>query len=231
MQYKQISDVIKELDVDINRGLDSIEVSKRQKIYGLNNINLTEESNIKIVLRQFLNPLVIILIIASIIALIFGEYKDFIFILIIVSINGIIGSIQEIQAKSKIHELLNLSKPKSRVIRNGQIITIQDSEITIGDVLILNEGDIVGADARLIESNNLTVDESILTGESLPISKFADKVLEESTPIYERENIVFRSTIVLKGTGKAIVYAIGPNTEVGIKYTLNQKVKKPKHHL
>ncbi|MCX8034997.1 MAG: cation-transporting P-type ATPase [Candidatus Dojkabacteria bacterium] len=219
MHHKEITDVIKELDVDINSGLDSQEISKRQKLYGLNEINLAEESNLKIIVRQFLNPLVIILIIASIIALIFGEYKDFIFILIILVINGIIGSIQEIQAKSKIHELLKLSKPRSKVIRNGQIVTIQNSEITVGDVLILNEGDIVGADARLIDSNNLTVDESILTGESLPISKFADKILEESTPIYERENTVFGSTIVLKGTGKAIVYAIGQNTESGKIYS------------
>lgn len=219
MHYKRTNELIKELDSNPKSGLSDEEIKRRQKIYGLNEIILNDENNLKIILRQFINPLVIILIIAALIALFFGEYKDFIFILIIVCINGIIGSIQEIKAKSKINELLNLSKPTSKILRNGEIKIIPNSDITIGDIMILEEGDIIGADARLIESNNLTVDESILTGESLPISKFADKVLEESTPIYERENIVFGSTIVLKGTGRAIVYAIGLNTEAGKIYS------------
>lgn len=218
MHHLKNEEVFETLQISEN-GLYSEEAKRRQKIYGLNFIEIKEESNLKIFINQFKNPLILILIIASIIALLFKEYKDFFFIIVIVLINGLIGFFQEVKAKSKINQLLKLSKPIAKVVRDGKVYEIPAEEVTIGDIIILEEGDVIPADARLIESVNLMVDESILTGESIPVSKFHNKVLPEDTPVYERENIVFASTFITKGFGKAVVYAIGLNTETGKIYT------------
>ncbi len=218
MHHLRNEEVLKILQTSKN-GLSSAEIRNRQKIYGLNQIEIKEESNLKIFINQFKNPLVLILIIASIIALIFKEYKDFLFIIVIVLMNGLLGFFQEVNAKSKINQLLKLSEPLVKVLRDGIIYKIPSEEVTIGDIVILEEGDVVPADARLIESTNLMVDESVLTGESIPVSKFHDKVLLEDTPIYGRENIVFASTFIIKGFGKAVVYAIGLNTGIGKIYS------------
>lgn len=228
MHHLRNEEVLKLLQTSEN-GLSVEEAKNRQKIYGLNLIEIEEESNLKIFINQFKNPLILILIIASIIALIFKEYKDFFFIILIVFINGLIGFFQEVKAKSKINQLLKLSKPYAKVLRDGRVYEIPAEEVTIGDIIILEEGDIIPADAKLIESVNLMVDESTLTGESIPVSKFHDKVLPEDTPVYERENTVFASTFVTKGFGKAVVYAIGLNTEIGKIYTKleSRKIETP----
>ncbi len=214
MHNKTIEEVLS-ITGSTTKGLTEEEAKKRQKLYGLNKIEIEEESIYKIFLRQFSSPLVIILLIAAFIAFIFQEYKDVIFILAIVLINGLIGFYQEFKAKLKISELLKLTVPKATVLREGKEVKISAEEITIGDIVLLKEGDVVPADIRLISSTQLLVDESILTGESVPVEKLADVILPEETPLYERQNLVFAGTYIHKGMGMGVVFAIGIDTEMG----------------
>ncbi|WP_028950517.1 cation-translocating P-type ATPase [Sulfurihydrogenibium subterraneum] len=218
MHNKSVEEVLKELKSSIN-GLSTEEAEKRLKIYGKNRIELEEESLLKIFIRQFTNPLILILIVASFIALYMGDLKDFYFIVGIVFINGMIGFYQEYKAKSKIKDLLQLSVPKVEVLRDGKTVELSSEDITVGDIVILREGDVIPADVRFIETNNILVDESLLTGESIPVEKHAEKILPLDTPIYERENIGFGGTYVVKGIGKAVVFAVGLNTEMGRIYS------------
>lgn len=193
MHSKTIEEALEELKSSIN-GISTQEAEKRLKIYGKNKIELEEESTLKIFIRQFTNPLILILILASFIALYLGDLKDFYFIVGIVFVNGLIGFYQEYKAKTKIKDLLQLSIPKVEVLRDGKVVELSSEDITVGDIIILREGDVIPADVRFIETNNLLVDESLLTGESIPVEKHAEKVLPEDTPIYERENIGYGGT-------------------------------------
>lgn len=218
MHDKSIIDVITFLQAN-TEGLTDSEVQKRLKKYGLNKVEIQEEGLFKIFIRQFTSPLIIILMLASMIALYFGELKDFVFIMVVVAINGGIGFYEEFKAKGKLKELLNLTVPKVDVVRDGKVVEIPADYITVGDVVIVKEGDVIPADMRLIESNNTLVDESILTGESIPVEKFADVVLPSDTPVYERRNIAFAGTAVNRGIAKGVVYAVGLNTEMGKIYS------------
>lgn len=218
MHSKTIEEALEELKSSIN-GISTQEAEKRLKIYGKNKIELEEESTLKIFIRQFTNPLILILILASFIALYLGDLKDFYFIVGIVFVNGLIGFYQEYKAKTKIKDLLQLSIPKVEVLRDGKVVELSSEDITVGDIIILREGDVIPADVRFIETNNLLVDESLLTGESIPVEKHAEKVLPEDTPIYERENIGYGGTYVVKSVAKAVVFAVGLNTEMGRIYT------------
>lgn len=218
MHDKSIQDVLSALGTSLN-GLREDQAQKRLLEYGPNRLQLEEDSILKILSRQFTSPLILVLIVASIIALYFGELKDFIFIIIIVLVNGLIGFYQEFKAKAKLKELLNLTVPKVELLRDGKLTEIPADRITVGDVVILREGDVIPADVRLLETNNFLVDESILTGESLPVEKDAQVILPVDTPIYERENIGFAGTAVNRGIAKGVVFATGINTEMGKIYT------------
>lgn len=218
MYDKSIDEVLKLLETSIH-GLTEEEVKRRLSKYGLNTIKLEEETLLRIFIRQFSSPLILILIVASLIALYFGEIKDFFFIIGIVIINGAIGFYQEYKAKTKIKELLKLTIPKVEVIRKGVVKVISAEELTVGDIVIVREGDVIPADMRFIDTNNLLVDESLLTGESIPVEKDAEVILPPETPMYERKNIGFSGTIVSRGIGKGVVYAIGIDTEMGKIYS------------
>lgn len=218
MHDKTVSEALSYLNSDLE-GISQDSAQERIKRYGPNKIEIEEDSVFKILIRQFTSPLIIILLIASVIALYFGEVKDFIFIIIVVLINAGIGFYEEYKAKAKLKELLSLTVPKVEVIRDSKVIEIPADQVTVGDIVILREGDIIPADVRLIESNNLLVDESILTGESLPVEKFADIVLPSDTPLFERKNIGFAGTAVNRGIAKGVVYAVGVNTEMGKIYS------------
>lgn len=218
MHHKQIDEVLQILNTNLE-GLSTSQAHKRLKKYGLNRIEIEEESLIELIVRQFTSPLIIILVVASLLALYFGEIKDFFFIIAVVFINAIIGFYEEFKSKGKLKELLNLTIPKVEVIRDGKITEIPADQITIGDIVILREGDVAAADMRLIETNNLLIDESILTGESIPVEKYADIILPEDTPIYERKNIAFAGTAVNRGIAKGVVFAVGLSTEMGKIYS------------
>lgn len=218
MHDKTVEEVLSLLKTSLD-GISEDIAKKNIKIYGPNKLEIEEESLLKLITRQFTSPLIVILIVASFVALYFGEVKDFIFIFLVILINGGIGFYEEFKAKSKLKELLNLTVPKVEVVRSGKVVEISADQLTVGDIVILREGDIIPADIRLIESNNLLVDESILTGESLPVEKFSDMVFPTDTPIFERKNIGFAATAVNRGIAKGVVYAVGLNTEMGKIYS------------
>ncbi len=216
-----IEEVFKLLGSSPN-GLTSKEAEKRLKEYGLNELEEKKESKVVIFLRQFDNPLVYILIVASIITFFMGDYLDSGIIAGIIFINGLLGFFQELKAQASLEALKNLTQTKTTVIRDGKEIDIPVSLVVPGDVVVLGEGDVVPADLRLIESSGLLVDEAILTGESIPVEKEATITLPEKTPIYKRQNVLFKGTVIVRGKGKGIVYATGKNTEIG---KIAEKVK------
>lgn len=193
-------------------GLSEIEAEKRLKLYGENTLKEREESKFKIFIRQFNNILVYVLLLASLISIITNKYVDFFVIVVLIIINSIIGFIQEIKAISSIKALKKLTESKSKVIRDGKIINISSSKMVPGDVAIFSEGSVVTADARLFESKSLMVDESTITGESLPVIKDCKAKLSKDALIYELKNTLLSGTTVVKGESKAIVTKTADNT-------------------
>ncbi|WP_333784645.1 cation-transporting P-type ATPase [Thermocrinis sp.] len=215
MHHKTPEEVFKELKTS-PLGLSEEEAKKRLGIYGPNEIEEKKESLLGIFLRQYTNPLILVLIAAGILALFFGDWHDSAVVLGLVFINGIVGFYQEVKAKASIESLKLLTRQKVRVIREGIEKEIDASLLVPGDLILLSEGDVVPADGRLLEESGLLVDEAILTGESLPVEKYSHLVLEEDTPIYERLNCVFKGTVVVRGRAKAVVYATGKNSQMGL---------------
>lgn len=196
-------------------GLDNEEAKRRLLKYGPNKIKEKEPiSPLKIFLSQFQGFLVYLLFGAAILSFLIKEYIDGCAILAILVLNGFLGFIQEYKAEKAIEALKKLETPHAKVTREGKDIVIPAEEVVPGDILLLNEGDKVPADARLIESFYLQTDEAILTGESKPVNKIVE-VLPEKTSLPDRKNLVFSGTLVTKGKGKAIVFSTGMETEVG----------------
>lgn len=211
---KDIGEILKALNTDI-KGISTEEAKRRLQIYGKNELEERKEKLYVIFLRQFNNPLVFILIVAAIITAVIGDFLDAGIITGIILINGILGFIQEVKARVSLESLKRLTEIKTNVIRDGKQVEVPVSEVVPGDIVVLGEGDVVPADLRLIESSGLLVDESVLTGESIPVEKNADVILPPETPIYERKNILFKGTLVVRGKGKGVVYATGFDTEIG----------------
>ncbi|MCL2819625.1 MAG: cation-translocating P-type ATPase [Oscillospiraceae bacterium] len=214
---KNIESSLSDLSVDVSTGLSDDEVIKRLETYGPNKLKSAKRRSLLLrILDQFKDFLVIILIAAAIISVVVGDgLKDAIIIIAIVIINMIIGITQENKADNALKELKNMSSPKAKVKRNGQIIKIDSVDVAHGDVVILDAGDYIPADIRLTESMNLRIDESSLTGESVPVSKDAEIVLEENTSIGDRKNLAYMGTVVTYGRGAGVVYATGMDTEMG----------------
>ncbi len=203
-------------------GLAEEEASSRLKQYGPNILEKkAKRTLLNMFLDQFKNFVILLLIAAAIIAALVayftgeGEYIDSIAILAIVIINAIIGVYQEYKAGKAIEALRKLIQPKAKVIRNSHELEILTKDLVPGDMLVLHEGDKVPADARLIESHNLEIQEASLTGESVPVSKKADLILAEKTVVNERKNFVYMSTLVTKGEAKAVVCYTGEKTQIG----------------
>jgi Ca2+-transporting ATPase len=196
-------------------GLTSEEVLERQQLHGFN--VLKGENRISLFARflnQFKSPVILILLFASIVTGVLREYTDSIAILVIVFINAIIGYIQEAKAEEAVEALKKLSAPNAKVLRDGTVKEIQASEVCLGDILILEAGDYIPADARIILASQLSADEAVLTGESLPVNKTTD-VMPYNTALGERKNMLFASTAVATGSAKAIVTSIGMQSEIG----------------
>ena len=211
---KRVEDVLRELKTGIN-GLSNDGAVKRLEEYGKNVIKEKKKiSKIKIFINQFNSIVIWILIAATIISFATGEMLDAIVILAILLINAVLGFFQEYRAETTIEKLKKMLTYKARVIRNGEVVEINSEDVVVGDILILEEGDKVPADARIIESNELNVDESILTGESVPVSKFSD-VINGKKSIADQKNMVFSGTSVTRGDCRAVVVSTGMNTEVG----------------
>lgn len=196
-------------------GLTSDEAKNRLLRYGLNKVKGKEQiSPLKIFLSQFQGMLVYLLFGAGILSFLIGEHIDGIAIIAILLLNGILGFVQEFKAEKAMEALKGLESPTAKVLRNGQELLIAAEEVVPGDVIIINEGDKIPADARIIEEFNFEVEEAILTGESRPVAKIA-KVLAKNLALPDRRNLIFSATIATKGRAKALVYATGMDSEIG----------------
>ena len=226
-----IEEVLKKFDVSKKNGLNAKEVNARLSKYGENKI--LEKKNKSIIIKfleQFKDFMVIILLIAAVISFLTSifenssDYIDSVIILFIVVLNAIIGVIQENKAEKAIDALKKLSAPHARLIRGGKEIHTDSKNVVPGDILLLDTGDFICADARLIESYNLKTEESALTGESLPSEKNADLILSSNKGIGDRKNMVFSSSVVISGHAVAVVVATGMDTQVGkIATMINQE--------
>ena len=224
---KSIQEVLSEFDASRN-GLTSFQVDDRQKQYGLNEMDQQEkESPLQIFLSQFNDLLVIVLIVAGFISMATGEIVSSIVIFIVITINAILGTVQTLKARKSLESLSKLSMPHVKVIRDGQLHQIVSNELTIGDLVYVEAGDVIEGDGRLIECANLQVNESALTGESLPQEKQLEVIAGE-VGIADQTNMVFSSGLVTNGTGKYIVTKIGMNTEIGKIATMLENAKERK---
>ena len=216
---KEIEQVFKELDTSKN-GLSSSDAASRLKADGYNELTEGKKTPLwKMFLENLADPLVIILIAAAVVQIFLGELVESIIILIVVILNAILGVTQSRKAESSLDSLKKLSAPNAKVIRDGKKVTIQVRELVAGDIVLLEAGDYIPADGRLIEAESLKVVEGMLTGESEPVLKHTDKI-EDEVVIGDRRNSVFSGATVVYGRGTMIVTATGMNTEVGKVATL-----------
>lgn len=195
--------------------LTSEQAKKNQEKYGFN--ELTEgkkKSVLRIFLEQFKDFLVIILIVSAVISGILGDAESAIVIFVVITMNAVLGTIQTVKAEQSLDSLKQLSAPEAKVVRDDSVIQIPSREVTIGDEVILEAGDCIPADGKLIECASLKVDESALTGESISIEKNLDEV-EEAAALGDQTNRVFSGSFVTYGRGRYEVTAIGMKTEVG----------------
>jgi len=205
-------------------GLSEAEAQQRLKQYGQNKLKEKKgKTPLQMFLEQFADFLIIILIIAALVSGFLGETLDAAFIVIIVVLNAILGFVQEYRAEKAIEALKKMVAPQARVIRGGVEEKIAATELVPGDVIVLEEGDKIPADCRLIEAINFDTQEASLTGESLPVHKQAAAVLEPDAIIAERNNMAFMGTISVRGRAKAIVASTGMNTEIGLIATMVQE--------
>ena len=216
MYYNKEVNEIEKLLRTSNNGLTTKEAQKRLNIYGSNELpQKKKDSILKLFLNGFKDPMIILLMVAIISSIIVGEWIDAIAIFAIVLIDIIMGTYQENKANNTAEALQNLVSVKVKVIRDGKLIKIDSKNLTIGDYIILESGDKLSADIRIVESHNLTVDESILTGESLQVYKNETFLTKENLAITEQSNMLFSGTNVVTGRAKGIVIGIGLNTEIG----------------
>lgn len=209
-----ISDLFTNLKTS-NKGLKPIEVKKRKEKFGLNSLPKQKKlSALKLFLGQFKNPLIYILIFAFVISFATNHQTDAWLIFFVTMLSVVVGFVQEFKANSALEHLKDLVRYKARVIRDGEEHIIEQTDLVPGDIIVLNAGDKVPADARLFEINNLEVVESALTGESMPILKNTS-VLDEDKSVADRKNMVHMGTVISRGSGKAIVTQTGKNTEIG----------------
>ena len=217
-----VDEVKKALNTNIYTGLSEKEILKRRKKYGFNKLSeKKKESLITRFIAQFKDFMIIILLLASLISALMSyidktnDYADSIIIVSIVVINAVIGVIQEAKAEKSLEALKKLSSPTSSVIRNSKNITINSTDLVPGDIIELEAGNFVPADCRLVDSFNLKVEESALTGETIPVLKEATSTLPSKVSLGDMTNMVFSTTIVTNGHAKAIVTETGMNTKVG----------------
>ncbi len=205
-----------ELDTHLHQGLSPAVVKNRLKSYGFNELPQSKPpSPWKLFLKQFLSFIVSILLIAAALAGILGEWVDALAIAMIVILNAVLGSIQEIHAERSLAALKKLAIPACKAIRDGVLQTVLSKEIVPGDLIVLEAGDLIPADGRVVQSIQLSTQEASLTGESLPVRKRIDPIATSELALGDRKNMAFMGTIVLSGKGALIVTATGLDTELG----------------
>ena len=215
-------DVEIKLETNLKDGLTDEEVAERLKKYGENKLQEQKKESIFIkFLKQFNDFMIIILIIAAVVSAIVtkiqgtGEYIDSIIIIAIVVLNAIMGLVQEAKAEKSLEALKKMSAPVAKVKRKGEIVTVKGTEIVPGDIIVLEAGNYIPADCRLVTSYNLKVEESSLTGETVPVLKEANVILKDNTSLGDTINMGFATTIVVNGHAEAIATETGMNTKGG----------------
>lgn len=229
-------ETVKHFNTDVEKGLTEEEAKIRLEKYGPNKLQeKKKKSAIRIFFEQMNNPMIFVLFAAILVTIVVsiyetvthtlqpgenwfldvGDWPDVIIILAVIILNAVIGTIQEIKAQTSLEALKNLSSPESTIIRNGIRHKIKSTDLVVGDIVVLEEGDTIGADLRLIEAVNLKANESSLTGESVPVEKDSNKHLEGNVAIGDRVNMAYMSTPVTYGRGMGIVVNTGMNTEIG----------------
>lgn len=219
MFYNKTRDeVIEDLKSNEQYGLHANELDKIRGTCGYNELQEQKKQSLFVkFLLQFTDPLIIVLIAAAVVSILVDphEWIDSLIIVIVVIFNAVLGVVQENNAEKSLDALKKMSAPNSKVVRDGERLTIPSRELVVGDVVILEAGDFIPSDGRILESYNLKVDESALTGESLPVNKISDVIGQENVPLGDQKNMVFASTVVTYGRGKMIVTSVGMNNEVG----------------
>ncbi len=211
----ELADIFQRLDSS-ESGLSKAQATRRLAEGGPNVLPTRgRRSPLAMLLAQFGDFMIIVLLAAAVISGFVGELADTIAILVIVFLNAIIGTVQEYRAEKAVAALRKMAAPEAQVIRDGQIITLPAMQLVTGDVVLLEAGNIVPADMRLITLEELEVDESALTGESNPVAKNTESIEKDELPVGDRFNLVFKSTLVTRGVGRGVVVATGLETEIG----------------
>jgi Ca2+-transporting ATPase len=207
--------IITQLHADSESGLSSTESERRLGFVGYNKIESGKRiSPLMILVNQFISPFVLLLAIAAGLSFFFKEWLDGIAIIVVIVINALIGFFMEFQAERSMEALKKLTTVPARVLRNGKLTEIPSEEIVPGDILFAEGGDMITADARVIQAAQLQTDESALTGESMPVEKRIDP-LSKDVPLAERNNMLYKGTFITKGNGYAVVIHTGMATELG----------------
>lgn len=213
--YQMDTDEVKK---QVNGSLEPLtdaEIRAHQEKYGPNELQEEKKKSVAMIfLEQYKDFLVIILIVSAIISGFMGDMESAIVILIVITINAILGTVQTIKAEKSLNSLKKLSGPEAKVLRNGAVTHIPSREVTVGDIVFLEAGDLVPADGRIIDQASLKIDESALTGESIPVEKSTD-VIEGETSLGDRVNMAYSGSFVTYGRGTVFVTGTGMETEVG----------------
>ncbi|MDO4926880.1 MAG: cation-translocating P-type ATPase [Turicibacter sp.] len=208
-------DVLKTLQTS-EKGLTEQEIKQRQEQYGLNALMEEKEASVfKIFIDQFKDLLVLILIAAALISMLSDNIESACVILAVITLNAILGTVQTVKARKSLQSLKALSTPHTKVIRDGKKQEIPSTELTVGDIVLLEAGDVISADARLLQAHSLQVNESALTGEAVSVDKSVDAILTENCALGDQMNMVFSSGLVTYGRGVAVVTSVGMETEIG----------------
>lgn len=224
---KEIEEVFKECQSSTD-GLSHQDIVKRHEQHGLNVLDAKKEDGAAVIfLKQFKDLLVIILIIAAIISGVSGQLESTLVIVAVIIVNAILGTVQTLKAQKSLESLKKLSIPKVKVIRDHQLQEINSTELTVGDIVQIEAGDIISGDGRLFEVSSLQVNESALTGEVESVDKLIS-VIEHDVVIGDQKNMVFSGSLVTNGTGKYVVTAIGMKTEIGKIASLLNEAKERK---
>lgn len=207
--------VLEKLKTDLQHGLSESEVNRRLQKYGPNLLRRHKKrSLLRILWDQFKSIIIVLLVAAAVFAFWLGEFIDGLAILVVILLNTLIGFITELRAVRSMEALFKLGKVKTRVLREGAVQEIDAEKLVPGDIVLIEGGDIITADLRIIDSSKLQADESALTGESLPIAKHPQP-LDEQNVLAERLNMLYKGTAVTRGSGEAVVVATGLETELG----------------
>ncbi len=213
---KTVIEVVNAVGTSVARGLTAADARERLATYGPNSLPEPPRRSALAVLANQLKSLPVLLLLGSaVLSIATGGVADATVILLVVAMNATIGCVTEVQAEKTIATLTKVREPRVKVIRDGEVTLVEAPQVTMGDVLLLTPGTYIAADARLAQANDLTVAESILTGESLPVLKSTDTLAEDVLALGDRSNMVYCGTVVTGGSGIAIVIAVGANTEVG----------------